>query len=560
MYLLSAVVGLVVYVLPYVWLGEGAYLTVHDNLDSDLLYLHLLKISRTAFAFDLNTVVPNVMNGIPRSAFRSGLNLEVLSFYLLPTYWAQVVNFALIHGIGFAGMYALIHRYVLPQPEWAFTRVAVAFLFALVPGYTVHGASVSGQPLLLWAFLNLLTNRSRWSDWLIISLFPFYSFFVWAGLFIGLALGILGLGHMTRSRRVHWPYVGGLTLLMGLYLLSEWQMIYSFLARTYVSHRTEYDLVRLLPMTVTDSLRKAGYLFVQTQYHSGAFGTVGILAVACIAAWRAYRRRDYRAVYVLAGFVGLAGLICLVNGFYRFPAVWLGPGNLLQAFQFDRFYFLLPLLWFVLFAITLRQFAPNGRLNRLFLLGQLVVMVVANQEFRINVGKLAGLTNDEEYPAYRAFYATRQFAQIRDYIRRPQASYRVVSVGMHPAVAQYNGFYTLDSYQNNYRLSYKHQFREVIAPELAKAPAIRTYYDAYGCRCYTYCAELGMGGSMQGKRQTKAVRQLTLNPAALRALGGEYVISAVPIQTTADNQLQLVTIFGDSESYWRVWLYEVKGV
>ena len=155
---LVALLSLGLYILPYVWLGEGAHLTIHDNLDSDFIYLYLLKITHTAFNFDLSTVIPNMMStgpdaptsfaGIPRSAFRTGLNLEVLSFYLLPPYVAQVVNFAVVHGVGFLGMYLLLKRHVLPESQWAATRVAVAFLFALVPGYIVHGASVSGQPLL----------------------------------------------------------------------------------------------------------------------------------------------------------------------------------------------------------------------------------------------------------------------------------------------------------------------------------------------------------------------------------------------------------------------------
>ncbi|GAB2597191.1 DUF6044 family protein [Spirosoma areae] len=566
--MLLAIGLLALYVFPYIWLGQGAYLTIHDNLDSDFIYLHLLRVTRTAFAFDLDTVLPNMMSsgrdaivlfrGIPRSALRTGLNLEVLSFWVLPPYTAQILNFVAVHGIGFVGMYLLLRKHVLPEPGWALTRVTLAFLFALVPCYINHGASVSGQPLVLFAFLNLLTHRSDWRDWFITAVFPFYSFFVWAGLFICVALGILGLAHMLHWRRINWSYLTGLSLLSVLYLGSEWELIYGFINQTYVSHRTEYDYARLLPVSVGNSLRKSYDFFVQTQYHAGAFITLWIVFVVGLAGIRDYRNRHWTALKPIVLLTGCVAITCLLTGFYWFPATWLGRGSFLQAFQFDRFYFLLPTLWFILFALALRQFQANGRWNRLFLAGQFVVMITANKEWRINVGKLTGYNTEAQYPSFRAFFAEKQFAQIRDYIHEPQADYRVICLGMHPAVAQFNGFYTLDSYQNNYPLLYKHAFRKIIETELAKgSDRMRVYYDAYACRAYLYTAELGMS-YLFGKTQKRAVNHLQINTNALASLGGEYIISAVPIRNAAENKLRLEKIFDEPESYWRVWLYRVN--
>lgn len=570
-YLLLACGLLALYIFPYIWLGEGAHLTIHDNLDSDFLYLYLLKLTKTAFDFDLKTVIPNMMSGgsftgIPRSAFRTGLNLEVLSFWLLPPYAAQVVNFTAVHGIGFVGMYLLLKKHLLPESNWAFTRVALAFLFALVPCYIVHGVSVTGQPLLLFAFLNILQKRSHWwcgipTDWLIIGLFPFYSFFVWAGLFICIALGVIGLWSMIQDRRINWDYLTGVLLLSLVYLASEWELIYGFINQTYISQRVEFDYSQLRSMKLVDSLRRSIDLFVWPMFNTGAFLTFGILIVAGLGAWRAYRRRDFLAMRWLIGLPILAVIICLIHGFYHYLVIWLGDSSLglkFRVFQFDRFYFLLPTLWFFLFALALRQFRANTLWNRLFLAGQLVLMVVANKEWRINVSKMAGYVTEAKQPSFRAFFAEKQFAQLRDYIGKPQADYRVICLGMHPAVAQFNGFYTLDSYQNNYPLPYKYAFRKIIATELAKGTRqMRAYYDAYACRVYLYTAELGMN-YLFGKTQTKSVSNLQINTDALVALNGQYVISAVPIHNAAANRLHLEKVFDESESYWRVWLYKVK--
>ena len=57
--------------LPFFILGEQTYLSVHDNLDSDFIYNHILKISGHLFSWDSDTPVMNVFNGLPRSYFHS---------------------------------------------------------------------------------------------------------------------------------------------------------------------------------------------------------------------------------------------------------------------------------------------------------------------------------------------------------------------------------------------------------------------------------------------------------------------------------------------------------
>ncbi len=557
-YFISALALLGLYFLPYLLLGEDAYVTIHDNLDSDFLYLHILKISRTAFAMDPMAIVPNMMNGIPRAALRSGLNLEVVLFYFLPSYTAYVVNLVLIRLTGFVGMWLLLRRYLLPEPSWMIIRTGIAVCFAIVPGYVVHGISVSGQPLLLYAFLNIARDRQTWKDWFVIAFFPFYSFLVWAGLFIAVALGVLALYFMQAKRRFHVPSLIALLVLGMGYGLSEWQMIYSFAAKLYVSHRTEYDYARLLPKTFVHSWGKSVQLFSDIQYHCGSYSTRWIRGTLVIAATYAFLRNDRKVLRQFAGYLLLIIGICLFSGFYRFPASWLGKGNLFQSFQFDRFYFLLPAIWLWLFALALRSIAQPRWLLYALLMGQGWIMVQANGEWLVNLRKQAGLSTPGAI-SYRSFYATEQFAQIREYIRQPQSAYRVASIGISPAVSLYNGFYALDSYQNNYLLSYKHAFRKVIAAELDKAPRIRTYYDAYACRCYTYVAELGMKESAFSfsKTSRRQINNLTINTEAFRALGGRYLIAAIPIRNAPMNHLTLLRVFDDTRSYRRIYLYEV---
>jgi hypothetical protein len=162
-------------------------------------------------------------------------------------------------------------------------------------------------------------------------------------------------------------------------------------------------------------------------------------------------------------------------------------------------------------------------------------------------------------PSFQRFFAPDLFTEIDQFIGKPKDSYRVVSIGMHPTVAQFNGFYTLDGYLTNYSLSYKREFRGIISPELNKNAQIRDYFDGWGNRCYVFSAELGMNDLVSGQPRT-VIHNLDLDTDQLRAMGGEYVISAAYIEDSARNGLRLEKEFYSANSFWHLYLYHVLPV
>jgi hypothetical protein len=78
--------------------------------------------------------------------------------------------------------------------------------------------------------------------------------------------------------------------------------------------------------------------------------------------------------------------------------------------------------------------------------------------------RMAGIIKPQN-PSFREFYDTKLFSGIKMHIGKPAETYRVVSLGIFPRVASYNGFFCLDCYQNYYSLKYKHSFRDIIAKE-----------------------------------------------------------------------------------------------
>ena len=235
---------------------------------------------------------------------------------------------------------------------------------------------------------------------------------------------------------------------------------------------------------------------------------------------------------------------------------------LLHAFNLTRLSFLLPLACFGVLALALRLLPARRRRVAAALVGlQLLTGLLLNTEWTDNLRELAGRPRPDA-PNYARYVAAPLLGQVREFLTRytglPPAGYRVGCLGLAPAVAQLNDFYTLDSYQNSYPLGYKRQFRPLIAAELAKDPALRTYFDGWGNRCFLFSAELGRNYLVAG-RPVRRVAAWDLDAAAFRGLGGRFVISAARLAAPARAGLRPLAEFTDPAAYWHLYLYEAAG-
>ncbi|GAA4006621.1 DUF6044 family protein [Hymenobacter fastidiosus] len=558
--MLLALLGLLLFLLPYGILRAHSYITLDDNLDAELNIPYLLVRQGVSFRYDQGATVPALMNGLPRNALRPGLSATVGLFALGPPWAAYLVQQALVRLLGLLAMYALLRRELLPEPGQRRLAAALALAWGLLPLYSMYGLSVLGQPALLLAFLALRRGTGRWWHWAIIAAFPLWSMFVFVGPFVLAALGALWLRDWWSARRPNGPFLAGLLLLLAGYLVVEWPLFYSLLvAKQFVPHRLEFDMAQITPPGLKAGLRSAAQFFLFGQYHASRFLRVAVLlAVAAAVALAPAGQRAARGRQLAPWLLALAGL-ALFSGFYP-QLVALGQRRvaLLGAFNVGRFHFLAPLLWFWVLALALR-YLP-GRWQAAVLVLQVVIGLSMNPEWLNNLRELAGRPNPHE-PNYTAYVAPALFGRVQAAIRQQTGleppQYRVACLGLPPAVAQLNNFYTLDSYQNNYPLPYKHRFRPIIAGELAKSPELRRYFDAWGNRCYLFSAELGKDFRVAGF-QHRVVQDFAFDAAAFRQLGGRYVLSAARLATPGRSGLVARGEFSSRTAYWHLYLYEVQ--
>ncbi len=150
---------------------------------------------------------------------------------------------------------------------------------------------------------------------------------------------------------------------------------------------------------------------------------------------------------------------------------------------------------------------------------------------------------------YKGYYQEELFAAMGDSIGRPKSGYRMAAVGLHPAVLQYNGFYTIDGYLTSYPLEYKHRFRKIIEKELMKDNDIRMFFDQWGSRCYLWSAEL-----WQGKTE---IDSLELNTAQMKEMGCSYIVSSVRIKNNMPGMV-LLHSFKSRVNDLQVDLYQIQ--
>src|SRR3954466_15733911 len=89
--ILFALVVIAVYLSPLFIFQENAHIRVHDNLDSNLAWYKVLARSGQMFG-DVNAVVPQIINGVPRNAFGTEYSIILWLYALFPTMIAYGIS------------------------------------------------------------------------------------------------------------------------------------------------------------------------------------------------------------------------------------------------------------------------------------------------------------------------------------------------------------------------------------------------------------------------------------------------------------------------------------
>ncbi|RJP85531.1 MAG: hypothetical protein C4518_15620 [Desulfobacteraceae bacterium] len=540
------IIGL--YISPYLILGESVHIRIHDNLDANFVWYKVLLENDVVFAPG-NILINQFMGGIPRNCFPSEFNFTLLWFWLFGPFAAYVFERVLIALVGFCGMYLLLKKHIIPEKNCSIIQAGVALIFGLLPFWPFGGLSVSGLPFLAHAILNLRAGEKKIYNWIVIAIYPFYSHLTLAGVFV-IALILLLLSYDgVIKKRINWNIIWSVALTSFLYVISHYRLFQSFLIDgSYISHRKEFCIGAIAQTSLPSSFKESIRLLIKGHTHAQSLQglvTIPVILLGCLLLWehRGFKKK-YAGLLIFLLATSLFYGLCQWAGFSKIQ----GLIFFIIPMQIDRFYWLHPFFWYVLFALSLFVMQQKLRIGKylviLAIFFQLLYVCAHHEHFTYR--------ND---PSFREFFAEEQFESIKKYINRPLDTYRVISLGLHPSICQYNGFYTLDGYLADYPLAYKHAFKEVIAGELIKNENLSSYFDNWGSRAYIFLAQ--DIGYQNIKNNNNVINDLDLNVDKLKDKGCEYIFSAVRIDTKKNPEYHLENTFRCNKSAWDIYLYKI---
>ncbi len=557
--------------IPCLILGEDAIFNYHDQLDGELI-AYVLQ-ARHLFRGD---ILPEFLGGVSKTALTPPAPGFVLLF-LGGNYAAALLLMQMAGSLtGYVGMY-LLARESRVQEGIAMTA---AVLFAYIPFLPVYGLSQYGIPLLFWCVLQLKKGRHIPAAYLYTACYALTSSLVLVG------FGLLGMGLawlfwlLWRQRERVLPFLGAWLMLLGIYVAENWRLLGELLGKGdgEISHKSEYVL-KASPFlsTLWQNLTRGG------QHSEDYHFLLLVMTLAALALGAFLREEGVRRLQRRAG-------VCLLwnLAFSLAAAFWdSGAGvflrnrmSALRAFQVNRLLWIAPTLWYLAFACggmiclelllcrrrekacTSRGIAMAGLLTGAFCgIAAAVtgIQILMAGDVKSNIQMLRN--PDYGLLSFRDYFAIGVMEQVEGCLREASgmepSEYRVVSLGIDPAAALYHGFYCLDGYSNHYPVSYKHDFRRILAPELERSDYLREYFDDWGNRCYLFSSECP--GYYTIEKGGFFFQDYRLDTGALKELGGDYVLSAAYIANAEEQGLALVneTPLETEDSYYRIYIYEV---
>ena len=335
----------------------------------------------------------------------------------------------------------------------------------------------------------------------------------------------------------------------------------------FVSHRIEFDL-KTVGVNFFVSLKNI-LLDGASEYEAVSKHEPIIIVAAIALIISAFNKNARKYLPLLGAILGAILLTAILYAFFNttfFIRVQSLLPGMFTSFQFSRVYYFLPALWYILSGVSLaaifEAFPEKGKVVSFILTDIIFLAVLAflvkDQDGIFHQNLVASLSNEKRsyYVSMKNLYAEDVMQEIEDAIGEDIDTYRVAHLGMCPVASLIHGFGTIDGYSNNYPLSYKHEFREIIKDELELSEFNKAYFDDWGNRCYILYHEWA-NAYMLSKYYQGSVNDLHLNYDKMKEMNCKYIFSAAPINDCEQYGLSAIGAFDSSVSYWRVYVYKI---
>ena len=542
------------FILPLLILGGDVPYHHLDNLDSNVVSRKLLIENRLIFS-DSYSVVPQIMSGLPRVSLGTEFNLFILLAKVFPPATSLAINRFLQIIVGFFGMFLLCRNHIIKNHN-ALPSAIVAILFAILPFWSSGSLSIAMQPLLLFSFFKIRDKKHSFLDWLCLVAYPFSSDFVVYGFFVYFLLFAIFCKDFFVKKRINWNLFFALCILFILSIAIQYRSFFSiFINNNFISHRVERTRGVLSDFRAVINNTKNYLLHDRGHASSNHYFILCFCSLFHLFKLIITEKINKKLILIILAIIA----ICFFTNLLKWQPIRSVTNNiaLIRIFNIERFFTLFPLLWFVFLACTFNEIPKNKFtvfIFIIFFIFQFQYSIKHDFTYKGLYKKYVKEIRNHETLSFNDFYSESLFEKIKNSINKSAGNFRVAALGIHPAVLQYNGFYTIDGYCSNYDLNYKHLFGEMIRDELNKNARTQTYFDKWENRCYIFDDEIGRwpGAYKTNKRKTES---LDIRYDILKEeFNCQYIISCVEIENLRDD-LTLQQIF--ENSIYKIYLYKV---
>ncbi|MDR1753706.1 MAG: DUF6044 family protein [Eubacterium sp.] len=553
-------------IAPIIYYGKDSIITIHDNLDSNLARIKMLKDSGLLMAFNQPTGVLGNMSTI---YLGQSYHITTLIYSIFDIFTAYVTIYVLKILIGFGSMFLLLTK-LFPGERNSSVLKLVSVGFALTP--LMLGWWIDSAPLLCYFFIiikDLKTIRLDKRIFLLL-LYPAISDFALTGFFL-LALWLLGIIILwIKEKKFNLSLAVGLLCLTAGYILSNLKLFYYML---FLATPTNRELHVNMPLaSLKQGLKNALKYFADGHYHAPSMalkviipvGAITLISVIvflfCKNVKNSYKEQyNNFAVYSFVSIIliGIIGFFSVLGGIYdtEYKNIINAIFPFLSGFNWGRFWQFNRIVFYIWFAYTLILFLKIKKIRFLaYTFAILQIAVILTSPVLYNYAAL-NLNHDkmvrqDDMLTYNEFFAEDLFEKIKSDLNYNGEG--VAAVGYHPSVLMYNGFSCVDGYISSFPLSRAIEFREIIEPQLNYNESTRLYYDQWAARMYLYCDEAPYEPTR--KRITSPVT-IRINTEAFKKLDGVYILSRGEIENAKELGLNFINSYTDRSYIYDIFIY-----
>ena len=538
-----------IYFSPYILKGKNSFIQIHDNLNQ----INQFSILNGKFQGALfpSEKIPNATLPGANPIFRVGQISISKLFFSLDYFWGYVLNEFLYRLLGFLGLLYLLKIFTQNTKFPDYLLILISFSFIALPFWSPGHLSIAGIPLLILAFYYLYHQQKLLRSYLIVILYAFYSNFFVSGIFIFFVIIFAYIYLLFKSKLNRHLIFGGI-LLFVCFLVSHYsffliQFVYNIPTNRISQSFTGYG--------VTETLKRIFIHFISSQISSQSFHGRFILQSSLIFMFLLFFYRKFQHLKLILLLWAFLLFSSLIYGIYYYQPFLDFYNKLEQGFRLERFYFLNPAVWYILWGILLIEFYQMMKNKKT---AQIILIILVSLQIGYCL-KNSTLMAFTEKPTFKQFFAQEQFSEIEAKLERNKNDYRVGCIGFFPAVANYNGFKTIDSFSVFYPLEFKQKFYEIIKDELKQNPEIEDFFQNWGIHVFLFDDKIGKHYYDQDyiKENINEI-QCDLNINKLKEFNVKYLFSTVRISNYKAIGLEKVYKNNDSKYYYRFFVYEIK--